>query len=1301
MQPGTTILGIDVGARQSAGCYYTLKRPLSADGATPVKSDGRLRRNNNEKYHPSYIKYDEAGAVQLVGESARAASDTFPAVTVFDVKPLLGKRFDDPGLQEQKRWLESQGRYELCEDNGMAMIRIGDRKISPGSAISEVIFTIIRDALLQDKSLRIDEIALTIPADYDESQRKLAFEAAVQAIRRVKATDAGNRISIDANDDEVEGVILVPDIYASLTAYVARARVSGKVMAFDMGYDALSIAICDVRLTKDAIKKREQLSVDILGACCDTAAGGKALDSLLLRHVEGRLEENDVQIGRAMALEIQDAVENAKEELSYAESCVIHFSFAGESITLSRQDFESIIAPVLERCRLDIENVMKKAGVRPGDIEYIALAGGSSSIPAVKALVSASAGVEIASIEGWDPVLCVAEGAAKLDLVTINELTRAPETPAVEPEIRRAAEVQEPPAQASVPAEAPHAITEPQITPDVPATAPVKPVGPIIGIDLGISRSTGCYNLSHDGKLAYEVVTNDLVRSGSLSQDKEKYFPSYVQYDASGTAISAGIKASLLGNFYNKTNIYGVMRFIGRRYDDPVVQEFIRVLKERDHFELIDENGQPKVRIGDKAVSAEDVVSEIIVQVLKDAFRQESLLSVTAMVLAVPAYFNDAQMARTKEAAALAIKKLKATEFGNRILINVDNIRPEDISEIMLVPEPAAAFNAFRAECGTGGISPDSAVLVFDMGENDLDITLGTVSILRDSASGKENYALEIKRAYGHTCPGGRDIDRRIVDFLHAELKRRGIVEDWFTRQQIVDKAAEASQALLLQDSVDITLMDGNVTITLSRAKLEELIGDILGQCREGVRRIMNDAGVKQGSISAVVMAGESSLIPAIRKLVEEETGSTSAIMERWDPVMCKARGAAIAVSTGVIEDASGPDAADQDAKRVIIQHLEPYVQEPETPEVKAVEQLQEPSPAPVINAGPMVSTEPARQAVDPPKPESVSQWDIPEGIFDDVADETTAAEEKTAPIIQEPAHVEVHEEPPRPAPEPQIIVSAPAPEPERPVPQPESVAPPAIVEQPAAVIKPGEGIPDGQPLPGDWPVLLGITDDYPVFDEEYRLFSRSFPVPLIFDNQSKLYFCVIVGGKKEWYFIRNFNAGRKEGDPFTEIQFSYKPGKGVDVATQAGKFERIGNVSEYFDSLYKKGENSEILGLGKGVTDSETVNKASTTVMLTFREFPDLLPVFTNAEHNLIQGKDKTVRHSAGTSPALAAAASFFIPGVGQMMAGRTTRGLAIVVAYSILLYTGLAFPIILLPWLGFYLFAIWDAYNVAKKGK
>lgn len=426
----------------------------------------------------------------------------------------------------------------------------------------------------------------------------------------------------------------------------------------------------------------------------------------------------------------------------------------------------------------------------------------------------------------------------------------------------------------------------------------------IIGFDLGTSQSACCYLAGKfQGRDTYAEVENDMVRSGAVARaENEKYFPSYVQYDSFGNCTVAGMRARLLADGFPRSTVYDSKRIIGRRYDDPEVRKLIKIMSDRGHFGICDAGHEAGIFVGEAIITPEQAGAEIIAEMIRDALRQEPGLYIRKMVISVPAYFKDVQKLKTKEAAVLAIGKIRDTELGSRIGIDIAGRRAENVEDISLIPEPSAAFVTYMARGGYRNVRKGRYVLVFDLGAGTLDITIGTAVLVKDPVTREEKYTLDIAMTHGNTALGGRDMDQKVVDHIVAELRRRGIPVDSRMMCQVRDRAEKAKIDLSGRESTSIIFMEHGTTIPLTRSQLIELVRPLLDQCREEIRESLNKAGLRKGDIAAVVLVGGPTYMPCVRALVEEETGTPLVRLDGWDPMLCVAEGAARSTSV-VIND--------------------------------------------------------------------------------------------------------------------------------------------------------------------------------------------------------------------------------------------------------------------------------------------------------------------------------------------------------------------------------------------------------------
>ncbi len=420
----------------------------------------------------------------------------------------------------------------------------------------------------------------------------------------------------------------------------------------------------------------------------------------------------------------------------------------------------------------------------------------------------------------------------------------------------------------------------------------------VIGINLGTTQSYGCYSkgLNERGRIKFHEVLNESARKGMIREDNEKYFPSYVLYDCNQGHILAGEKAKLLAYCYPKTTVYEFKRLIGRRFDDPEVQKFKKILGERGHYELCNgDEGEVKIKIcNNKKISPEEVSSEIIIEIVKNAFQQEPNLEIDRMVISVPAYFNLVHKKKTKEAAILAIQKLNIYYPGR--------IQAEDIiKDIELISEPTAAFITYKARGGLEGMTGKEYVLVFDLGATTHDITIGTCKVITDPL-GNEDVLLDIKAIYGNNVLGGRDIDgdidEKIMEWVICELQKNNKavdVDKGMMMYEIGEQVRLVIIRLLKKESTTINLLDLGIEIPINRAKLLEIIYPIAKRYEKEIKNVMEKYGVKKGDIKRIVMTGDflPKYLSLIRKAVEEEVGTKITELSGWNPETCVAEGAA------------------------------------------------------------------------------------------------------------------------------------------------------------------------------------------------------------------------------------------------------------------------------------------------------------------------------------------------------------------------------------------------------------------------
>ena len=371
-------------------------------------------------------------------------------------------------------------------------------------------------------------------------------------------------------------------------------------------------------------------------------------------------------------------------------------------------------------------------------------------------------------------------------------------------------------------------------------------MGKILGIDLGTTNS------------AMAVVEGG---EPKVLENKEgnRTTPSMVAM-SKGNERLAGLLAKRQSVTNPENTIYSVKRLIGRKFDDAEVVKAREVLP----YEIKKAGDGVKVVMNGKDYSPEEI-SAMILQKMKADAEEKLGEPITEAVITVPAYFDDAQRQATKDAGEIAGLKVKR-----------------------IINEPTAAALAYGFDKKKG-----QQVVVYDLGGGTFDVSV--LDMNEDT--------VQVKSTNGDTFLGGEDFDIKLIDWILEEFKKdQGIdlSKDNLALQRIKEAAEKAKIELSTAGETEInqpfitTDADGpkHLVLKITRAKLEELVSDLIMRSLEPCKKALEDAGLKVSDIEEVVMVGGMTRMPLVQSKVEEFFGKQPHLGVNPDEVV--AMGAAI-----------------------------------------------------------------------------------------------------------------------------------------------------------------------------------------------------------------------------------------------------------------------------------------------------------------------------------------------------------------------------------------------------------------------
>ncbi|KAF2733479.1 glucose-regulated protein [Polyplosphaeria fusca] len=345
--------------------------------------------------------------------------------------------------------------------------------------------------------------------------------------------------------------------------------------------------------------------------------------------------------------------------------------------------------------------------------------------------------------------------------------------------------------------------------------------GPVIGIDLGTTYS--CVGVMKNSQV--DIIIND---------QGNRITPSWVAFTDHERLIGDAAKNQFASN--PQRTIFDVKRLIGRRITEREVQKDIKTFP----FKVIDRSGLPKIDVEGKEYSPEEI-SAMVLSKMKTIAEDYLGEKVRNAVVTVPAYFNDAQRAATKDAGTIA-----------------------GLNVLRVVNEPTAAALAYGLDLTD---NQERKVLVYDLGGGTFDVSILSI----------EEGAFEVLSTSGDTHLGGEDFDQQVVDHFVKIWNQKHDVNvrtDVKAMSKLKREAERAKRVLSSQKSTQVEIESfhegKDFSEILTRARFEELNDALFKRTLKPVERTLKDAKLKKTEIDDIVLVGGSTRIPKVQAMLEE-----------------------------------------------------------------------------------------------------------------------------------------------------------------------------------------------------------------------------------------------------------------------------------------------------------------------------------------------------------------------------------------------------------------------------------------------
>jgi molecular chaperone DnaK len=358
-------------------------------------------------------------------------------------------------------------------------------------------------------------------------------------------------------------------------------------------------------------------------------------------------------------------------------------------------------------------------------------------------------------------------------------------------------------------------------------------MGKIIGIDLGTTNS--CVAVMEGGKP--KVIENS---------EGDRTTPSIIAFTKDNDVL-VGQSAKRQAVTNPKNTLFAIKRLIGRKFTDAEVQKDISMVP----YKIMKaDNGDAWIDVDGKKMAPPEISARVLQKMKKTA---EDYLGepVTEAVITVPAYFNDSQRQATKDAGKIAGLEVKR-----------------------IINEPTAAALAFGLDKKEG----DRKIAVYDLGGGTFDVSIIEIADIDGE------HQIEVLSTNGDTFLGGEDFDMRLIDYLAEEFKKEQGIDlkgDPLAMQRLKEAAEKAKIELSSSQQTDVNLPyvtadasgPKHMNITVTRAKLESLVDQLIARTIEPCKMALKDAGLSNSDINDVILVGGQSRMPKVQAAVKDFFG--------------------------------------------------------------------------------------------------------------------------------------------------------------------------------------------------------------------------------------------------------------------------------------------------------------------------------------------------------------------------------------------------------------------------------------------